>query len=34
MEVLENRMRRRLHASRHRLTSDEIIAVLLEFPGS
>jgi hypothetical protein len=34
MEVPETRTRRRLKASRHRLTSEEIIAVLLEFPRS
>jgi hypothetical protein len=34
VEVLETRMRRRPTASRHRLTSETIIAVLLEFPRS
>jgi hypothetical protein len=34
VEVLETRMRRRPKASRHLLTSEAIIAVLLEFPHS
>jgi hypothetical protein len=34
VEVLETRTRRRPKASRHRLTSEAIIAILLESPRS
>jgi len=34
VEVLKTSTRRRPKASRHRLTSEEIIAVLFEFPRS
>jgi hypothetical protein len=34
VEVLDTRMRKQPKASRHRLTSEAIIAALIEFPRS